>query len=168
MTRELIAQAEALEEAAEMVADWGGYASEYFQQKHDLAGDVAKLQAKADALRAQAEQPAAPVASAPPADYDWTPEARQLAAQCWCDPETSKTQMDVVLAEAVARRIAAWMWTGAFHARNEEYWRDRALNAERQPNPRIAALTGLLREAHKYVQELPLGERIEAALGGLK
>ena len=61
---DLIAQVEALEDAAEMVADWGGYASEYFQLKHDLAGDIAKLRAKADALRteAAAQPPVEPVA----------------------------------------------------------------------------------------------------------
>lgn len=63
-------------------------------------------------------------------DYDWMPEARVSAAQCWCDPETSHTVMDPALAEAVARRIAAWMQTGAFHARNEAYWRDRCKAAE--------------------------------------
>ena len=56
---------------------------------------------------------------------DFMEEARATAAQCWCDPETSHIPMDVVLAEAVARRIAAWMNTAAFHARNEEYWRNR-------------------------------------------
>lgn len=54
---------------------------------------------------------------------DWMPEARQIAAQCWCDDETRRTEMDVVLAEAVARRIAAWMDTAAQYARNEEYYR---------------------------------------------
>lgn len=61
---------------------------------------------------------------------DWMPEARQMAAQCWCDEDTSDIEMDVRLAEAVARRIAAWMDTGAFHARNEAYWRERAEKAE--------------------------------------
>jgi hypothetical protein len=61
---------------------------------------------------------------------DWMEEARQIAAQCWCDEETLKTPMDVVLAESVARRIAAWMETGAQHARNESYWRERAKAAE--------------------------------------
>lgn len=60
----------------------------------------------------------------------WMPEARQIAAQCWCDATTSHLVMDCALAEAVARRIAAWMETGAFHARNEAYWRERALRAE--------------------------------------
>ncbi len=32
-------------------------------------------------------------------------EARGLAAQCWCDPETSSKTMDPVLAEAFARRL---------------------------------------------------------------
>ena len=54
----------------------------------------------------------------------WLPEARQIAAQCWCDPETSKTVMDGVLAESVARRIAAWMDTAAEFARNMEFYRD--------------------------------------------
>lgn len=33
--------------------------------------------------------------------------ARQIAAQAWCDPETSGIEMDVRLAEAFAKRIAA-------------------------------------------------------------
>lgn len=63
---------------------------------------------------------------------DWMPEAREIAAQCWCDEETKHIDMDPALAEAVARRIAAWMDTGAFHARNEEYWRERAMHAEKE------------------------------------
>lgn len=54
---------------------------------------------------------------------EWMPEARVLAAQAWCDPETSGREMDVVLAEAVARRIAAWMVTAAEFARNADYYR---------------------------------------------
>lgn len=65
----------------------------------------------------------------------WMPEARQIAAQCWCDPETSDRVMDPELAEAVARRIAAWMDTGATHAGNESYWRERALKAEAATQP---------------------------------
>lgn len=34
-----------LTEAAEDIADWGAYAGEYFQQKHDLAGCVARYRA---------------------------------------------------------------------------------------------------------------------------
>ena len=55
---------------------------------------------------------------------DWMDEARQLAAQCWCDDETSDRVMDPELAEAVAKRIAAWMDTAAQHCRNEAYYRD--------------------------------------------
>ncbi len=65
--------------------------------------------------------------------YDWLPEAREIAAQCWCDDETTHLVMETALAEAVARHVAAWMQTGAQHARNEEYWRDRALKAEAAP-----------------------------------
>ncbi|MFJ4385505.1 hypothetical protein ACIP02_14290 [Pseudomonas sp. NPDC089408] len=42
----------ALLEASEEVAAWGAYASEYFQEKHDLAGCVAKLHAAAMAKEA--------------------------------------------------------------------------------------------------------------------
>lgn len=53
----------------------------------------------------------------------WMPEARQIAAQCWCDDATKNTVMDTVLAEAVAKRIATWMETAAQHCRNESYYR---------------------------------------------
>ena len=50
-------------------------------------------------------------------------EARMVAAQCWCDEETSGMEMDSVLAEAVARRIAAWMETAAQMAQNADFYR---------------------------------------------
>ena len=50
-------------------------------------------------------------------------EARQIAAQCWCDSETENIEMDVVLAEAVARRISFWMDTAAQNQRNADYYR---------------------------------------------
>ena len=54
---------------------------------------------------------------------DWIQEARGLAAQCWCDAETSDRVMDPVLAEAVARRLAAWMDTAAQAHRDMEFYR---------------------------------------------
>lgn len=36
---------EALAEAITLIQDWGAYADDYFQHKHDLAGDVARLRA---------------------------------------------------------------------------------------------------------------------------
>jgi len=56
-------------------------------------------------------------------NYDWMDEARQCAAQCWCDPETENIEMDVFLAEAVAKRIAVWMQTAAQNQRNTDYYR---------------------------------------------
>lgn len=53
----------------------------------------------------------------------WMGEARMSAAQCWCDEATSGREMDPQLAEAVARRIAAWMDTAAVFARNEDFYR---------------------------------------------
>ena len=35
----------ALKDAREMVSDWAGYASPYFQEKHDIDGDLKKLDA---------------------------------------------------------------------------------------------------------------------------
>ena len=49
----------ALIEAREEVESWAAYASPYFQDKHDLAGVLAKIDAQIAA--AQAQQPAAAV-----------------------------------------------------------------------------------------------------------
>jgi hypothetical protein len=54
---------------------------------------------------------------------DWMDEARQIAAQCWCDKETEDRIMDPALAEAVAKRIALWMDTAAQNQRNADYYR---------------------------------------------
>lgn len=53
----------------------------------------------------------------------YSDEAREMAAQCWCDPETSRVEMDPILAEAIAKRIEAWMDTAAENGRNVEYYR---------------------------------------------
>lgn len=50
--------------------------------------------------------------------------AREIAAHCWCDTETKDRVMDPQLAEAVARRIAAWMDTAAMHSRNEQFYQN--------------------------------------------
>ncbi len=47
----LCAVAEQLEEAAEDVADWGAYASPYFQEKHDLKADIDKYKTYAALVR---------------------------------------------------------------------------------------------------------------------
>jgi hypothetical protein len=47
----LCAVAEQLEEAADDVADWGCYASEYFQEKHDLKADIDKYKTYAALVR---------------------------------------------------------------------------------------------------------------------
>lgn len=50
----LLAENEALRkslsEAADEIESWGAYASEYFQQKHGLAGSVSRIRAAAQAL----------------------------------------------------------------------------------------------------------------------
>jgi hypothetical protein len=56
--RDLIERlADALHDAAEDVEGWGNYASSYFQEKHDLSGNVAKIHAVADEARAYLAQP---------------------------------------------------------------------------------------------------------------
>jgi hypothetical protein len=55
---------------------------------------------------------------------DFIESAREVAAQCWCDPETSHLVMDPILAEAIAWRIAVWMDTAAQHCHNESFYRD--------------------------------------------
>lgn len=77
----------------------------------------------------------------------WMPEALAIAAQCWCDPQTQDRVMDPTLAEAVARRIAAWMQTAARGEEDKAYWRERAEKAEREltlVKERIAALDARL------------------------
>lgn len=53
----------------------------------------------------------------------WMPEARQMAAQCWCYPETSHLTLDPALAEVVARAIANWMDDSARAHRDISYYR---------------------------------------------
>ena len=54
---------------------------------------------------------------------DYMDEARGLAAHSWCDDETSHLVMIPELAEAVARRLAAWMDNAAEFCRNMQYYR---------------------------------------------
>ena len=63
------------------------------------------------------------------AKTDWMDEARIIAAQCWCTPETSGIEMNVELAEVFAQRLAAWINTAAQNQRNADYWHGRAENA---------------------------------------
>jgi len=48
----------ALKDAREMVDDWGAYATAYMQEKHDLAGDLDRLDAAIDAARGAKPEPA--------------------------------------------------------------------------------------------------------------
>lgn len=53
----------------------------------------------------------------------WMPEARGIAAQCWCTPETQDREMDAALAEEFAKQLAFWMEMAARFARNEDFYR---------------------------------------------
>jgi len=54
----------------------------------------------------------------------WIDEARVIASQCWCAPETEDIIMNPALAEIFAQRIAAWMEEAALYQKNSDYWRD--------------------------------------------
>lgn len=45
LTRERDGLAKALADAIECVESWSAYASDYYREKHDLAGDLARLRA---------------------------------------------------------------------------------------------------------------------------
>ena len=74
---------------------------------------------------------------------DWIEEARIEAlgaiAQGWCEPETSSQEMDVVLAEAIAKPVgklvAHWMDTASMHCRNEEYYRNLVIEIGKMLGP---------------------------------
>lgn len=56
--RELCAElTDDLQEARDAVADWAGYASEYFRQKHDLQGDLDRINRRLDRARAALAEP---------------------------------------------------------------------------------------------------------------
>ena len=57
-SRDLIKRlADALHDAADDVRGWGDYASSYFQEKHDLRGNVARIYAEAAEAYAYLDQP---------------------------------------------------------------------------------------------------------------
>jgi len=57
-SRDLIKRlADALHDAADDVRGWGDYASSYFQKKHDLRGNVARIYAEAAKAYAYLAQP---------------------------------------------------------------------------------------------------------------
>ena len=49
--------------------------------------------------------------------------AMQMAAQAWCQPETSDKEMDTELAMAFATVLDNWMETASQEARNAEFYR---------------------------------------------
>jgi len=50
--------------------------------------------------------------------------AMQLAAQAWCQSETSDKEMDVVLATAFANVLDNWLETAAQERENAAFYRD--------------------------------------------
>jgi len=92
----------------------------------------------------------------------WMQEARQLAAQCWTDAETSNREMDTALAEAVAKRIAAWMSTAAQASRGQEFYRDLVVKCGE--NFGVAAKTSDDGSIQDHVLALKVPELVERAV----
>ena len=65
----------------------------------------------------------------------WIEEAREMAAQCWCTPETSGIEMDTRLAEVFASTLANWMDTGAQAQRNADYYRGLVVRCGKSIGP---------------------------------
>lgn len=56
--RELLQHAlVALENYRRFISDWGGYATEYFQKKHDLEGDISAHDVLMREIKAELEKP---------------------------------------------------------------------------------------------------------------
>lgn len=49
--------------------------------------------------------------------------ASEIAAQCWGDPRTSDKDMDIVLGEVFAEKLAGWIDIAAQNQRNTDYYR---------------------------------------------
>lgn len=62
--------ADDLQEARDAVSDWAAYASEHFKQKHDLQGELGRIQRQIDRARAALAQPepVGPISDLTPAD----------------------------------------------------------------------------------------------------
>lgn len=55
--------------------------------------------------------------------YDWMDEAREVAAQLWCDKRVENRVMDTEFAEVIAEKIAGWMEIAAQYSRNADFYR---------------------------------------------
>ena len=54
MCNRLLCAAAWLDEAAEIIAEWGAYVPDYFQNKHGLAEDIALVKKHAELVRTKA------------------------------------------------------------------------------------------------------------------
>lgn len=49
--------------------------------------------------------------------------ATEIVTQCWCEEETKDMEMNVILGEVFARKLAHWIEFAAQNQRNTEYYR---------------------------------------------
>lgn len=99
------------EEAAEDVADWGGYASPYFQEKHHLQENVDKWTKRAEQCRNAA--PPAPLTDEGKRDaerYHWLreqPEGVEFrdGDGVWRSDCPNTAKLDAIIDAAIERRV---------------------------------------------------------------
>lgn len=86
-------------------------------------------------------------------------QARMLAAQCWCDEETSGTEMDATLAEAVARKFAPLLADAARYRwlRDSKNAYPLFFIAQRDPNNIVVQFTGELVDMNIDAMMMPNG-----------
>jgi hypothetical protein len=83
-----------------------------------------QLAQRAYALALAAVVPAAQSFTLPEGAEKQLELATTIAAQCWQDETTKHLVMEPALAEVFARNLAAWLETGAYFSRAEEFYRD--------------------------------------------
>ena len=95
----------ALIEARDHVEDWAAYSSPYFQEKHDLAGVLAEI----DAQIAQAQQPAAAVPDGMAlVPVEPTTAMKCRAVEAWEGPAVYKSMFARGLADLEDKAAECW------------------------------------------------------------
>ena len=110
---------EALESASNAIESWGSYASEYFQDKHDLQVDINNTQQAITAIKAALEAKDEPVAWMYPDDLKRF-ETSEACAEAYSIEMVSPTQGETVpLYTTPPQR----QWVGLTDGEIEKHWK---------------------------------------------
>ena len=110
---------EALENASNAIESWGSYASEYFQDKHDLQGDINNTQQAITAIKAALEAKDEPVAwiSHNAGLYHFKPDESLEPLPLYLAPPQRKPLTDEEIVLIVAECAASHQHTDIHFAR---------------------------------------------------